>query len=276
MLRMMNENLQQFAVFVKPWKNLSLAELGKHIRKLGFEWIELPVRPGFPCEPEVIETGLPEAVRVLREEGVQVLNITAALPLNDERLYAGSLRAGIKMNRVIFDRREGENYWEAEKRARLIMDGASPFCEKYGYQIGVQNHYGRCVPVNAMGMHNLIKDYDPKHVGAIWDPAHNALEGEDPEPALDIVASHLCVVNLKNAFWKRVNGPESAEAKWSVYWTSGRQGRASWKRVAAKLKQMAYEGPVCLSAEYSAENDVDRLIEEDLAYAKECFTLTSD
>jgi hypothetical protein len=43
-----------FAVFVKPWKRLSLAELGPHIRKLGFDLIELPVRPGFACEPEHI------------------------------------------------------------------------------------------------------------------------------------------------------------------------------------------------------------------------------
>ncbi len=272
----MNENSLRFAVFVKPWKKLPFAELGKHVRKLGFEWIELPIRPGFPCEPERIETALPEAVRVLREEGVLVLNITAALPLNDERLYAGSLRAGIKMNRVIFDRREGENYWEAEQRARKSLDEALPFCEKYGYQIGVQNHTGMCVPVNAMGMHHLVENYDPRYVGAIWDPAHNALEGEDPEPALDIVASHLCVVNLKNAFWKKVNDSEFGEAKWSVYWTSARQGRASWRRVADKLKQMAYKGPVCLSAEYSAKNDVDSFIVEDLAYAKACFALSSD
>ncbi len=267
----MKENDMVFAVFVKPWKSFSLSELAKHIRKLGFGWIELPVRPGFPCEPETIEESLPETVRVLREEGVQVLNITASLALTDERLYIGSLKAGINMNRVIFDRYAGENYWDAEKRSRKILDDALPLCEKYGYQIGVQNHSGRCVPVNAMGMHNLVKDYDPRYVGAIWDPAHNALEGEDPEPALDIVASHLCVVNLKNAFWNRVSGPEFEEVRWSVYWTSGRQGRASWHRVADKLKQMAYKGPVCLSGEYSAEKDVDRLIVEDLAYAKACF-----
>ena len=261
-----------FAVFVKPWKSLSLPELARHIRQLGFEWIELPVRPGFPCEPETIEKTLPEAVRVLREEGVQVLNITASLSLTDERLYTGSLKAGVNMNRVIFDRQEGENYWDAEKRARKTLDEALPFCEKYGYKIGVQNHYGRCVPVNAMGMYNLVKDYDLKYVGAIWDPAHNALECEDPESGLDIVVSHLCIVNLKNAYWRRVNGPEAETAQWQVYWTSGRQGRASWLRVAEKLKQMDYQGPVCLSGEYSLEKDVDRLIEEDLAYAKACFS----
>jgi sugar phosphate isomerase/epimerase len=260
-----------FAVFAKPWKRFSLPELGRHIRGLGFEWIELPVRPGFPCRPETIEQSLPEAVRLLGEEGVRVLNITADLPLDDERLYAASARAGIRMNRVMFDRREGENYWAAEKRARARLDSALPFCERYGCQVGVQNHYGRNVPVNAMGLHNLLEDYDSRRVGAIWDPAHNALEGEDPEPALDMVASHLCVVNLKNAFWERAGAPGAQEAAWRVHWTTGRQGRADWRRVAAKLKAMDYRGPVCLSAEYSDEDSVDRLAAEDLAFAQDCF-----
>ena len=260
-----------FVLFVKPWKKMTILQLAKHVRVLGFKWIELPVRPGFPCEPDTIEKSLPEAVRILHVEGVEVLNITATLPLTDERLYAGSLEAGIKMNRVMFDRMEGENYWDAEKRARKILDDALPLCEKYQYQIGVQNHSGRYVPVNAMGMHNLLKDYDPKRIGAIWDPAHNALQGEDPDSALDIVSSHLCVVNLKNAYWRRINGPEAETAQWQIYWTSGRQGLASWRRVAGKLNQMSYRGPLCFSAEYSEEKDVDRLIVEDLAYAKECF-----
>lgn len=260
----------EFAVFVKPWKHFSLAELGPHIRKLGFNLIELPVRPGFPCEPGQIETQLPRTVKQLAEEGVRVLNVTVSLPLDDERMYAACAEAGIPMNRVIFDRKD-MSYWEAEKAARKQLDTAIPFCERYGIQIGVQNHYGSSIPVNEMGLYNLLKDYDPKHVGAIWDPAHNGLEGIDPEPALEIVESHLCVVNLKNAYWKRISPPEAEVAEWSAYFTSGRQGRASWKRVADKLRAMNYNGPVCFSAEYTAQQEVDRLIVEDLAFAKTLF-----
>jgi sugar phosphate isomerase/epimerase len=123
-----------------------------------------------------------------------------------------------------------------------------------------------------MGLYNLVKDYDPRYVGAILDPAHNGLQGEDPEPALDIVASHLCVVNLKNAIWLRVDPPGSRPAAaWEVRWTSGPEGRASWPRVAAKIKAMDYRGPVCLSAEYSQSAEVDHLIAADLAYARACF-----
>jgi sugar phosphate isomerase/epimerase len=146
-----------------------------------------------------------------------------------------------------------------------------PFCERYNLQIGVQHHYGGSVPINSMGLFNLLRGYNPRYVGAIWDPAHNALQGEDPDTGLDIVQAHLCVVNLKNAYWRRVSGPEAEVAQWEVYWTSGRQGRASWTAVAAKLKQMGSTVPICFSAEYTDEHAVDRLIVEDLAFAKTLF-----
>ena len=260
----------EFALFVKPWKSLTLAELGKHVRQLGFDLIELPVRPGFPCQPEMIERDLPQAIATLADEGVRVLNVTVSLPLDDERLYAACAEAGVPMNRVMF-RRGDLGYWEAEAEARRQLDLALPYCERYDIQIGVQNHSGKFVGVNAFGLHHLLKDYDPKYVGAIWDPAHNALEGMDPEPAIDVIESHLSVVNLKNAFWKLVSGPEAEVADWQIYWTSGRHGRTSWRRVADKLKAIEYSGPMCFSAEYSVEEEVDRLIVEDLVFAQKLF-----
>jgi sugar phosphate isomerase/epimerase len=257
----------QLAVFVKPWKALSLPELAAHVRILGFTSIELPIRPGFPCQPETMAQDLPNAVKILGDQGVQILNVTVALPLDDERLYAACAAAGIGMNRVMFGT-GGKSYWEAEAAARRQLDAALPFCEAYNVQLGIQNHYGNFVGVHELGLHNLVKAYDPRHVGIIWDAAHNALEGMAPELALDVVASHLCCVNLKNGYWRRVSGPEAEIAEWKVYWTSGRQGRASWSRVVAKLKALAYTGPICLTAEYSNEAAVDRLIAEDLAFAQ--------
>ncbi len=259
--------MNPLAVFAKPWKSLPLPQLAAHIKSLGFDWIELPVRKGFPVEPENIERDLPAAVKLLAEYGIHVLNVTADVPLDDERLYSACAAAGIGMNRVLFRQRELD-YWAAEAKARRKLDAALPFCERYAMQIGVQNHSGRFVPVNEMGMFQLLKDYDRRQVAAVWDPAHNALEGIDSDAALDIVAPYLCVVNLKNAYWRRVSGPEAAAAEWSIYWTSGAQGRASWSKVIAKLKAIDYRGPICFSAEYSDEDRVDELIAQDLAFAR--------
>lgn len=259
--------MNELALFVKPWKALALPELAAHVRSLGFDLIELPVRPEFPVQPESIERDLPAAVKTLADEGLRVLNVTAANSLDDERLYSACAEAGVGMNRVMFWQRDLD-YWAAEADARRQLDAALPFCERYGLQIGIQNHSGRFVPVNEMGMYNLVKDYDPRYVAAVWDPAHNALEGMDSDAALDILAPHLCVVNLKNAFWRRVSGPEAAAAEWKIYWTSGAQGRASWRRVLSKLQAIDYRGPICFSAEYSDEERVDELIVKDLAFAR--------
>lgn len=255
------------AVFVKPWKRMSLPELGTHLQQMGVEWIELPVRPGFACQPESIERDLPEAARILADFDVHILNVTVDLPLDDERLYAACAAAGVNLNRVMFHCGK-RSYWEAEADARRRLDTTLPFSEQYGVRTGVQNHCGNFVGVHEFGLYNLLKDYDSRYVGAIWDAAHNALEGMEPEIALDVIASHLYIVNFKNAFWKRMNSEEAEVAEWKVYWTSGRQGRASWQRVLAKLQTMGYAGPICLTAEYSDEHAVDRLIVEDLAFAR--------
>lgn len=262
--------LPRFAVFAKPWKALALDDLAGHVRKLGFDLIELPVRPGFPVTPENIETGLPAAVRLLAEAGVEVLNVTVDLPLDDERLYVACAAAQISMNRIMFPRR-GRTYGETATAARQALDRALPLCEQYGVQIGIQHHSRDFVPINSSGLRLLIQDYDPRYVGAVWDPSHNGLQGEDPQAGLELVAEHLCMVNLKNAFWQRITGPEAAEAEWQPYFTTGPQGIASWRAVITAMHAVGYTGAVTFSAEYTDHANTDRYIVQDLDYARTLF-----
>jgi len=261
----MSDGKVAFSVFTKPWK-MPLAELGEFVRALGVDGIELPVRPGFQVEPENVATALPEAARQLGEFGVKIMSIAGPV---DEPTIAACAEAGVPIIRVCVTIGE-DGYMATEKRVQEEYDAVVPLLDKYGVTLGVQNHCARCV-CNAMGIRHLIEKYDPAHVGAVWDAAHSALDGEDPELGLDIVWSHLCMVNLKNAFWRRVTGPEAEVVQWESYWTTGRQGLASWPRAAAELKKRNYRGVICLCAEYSDQDSVDRLIREDIAFAKSLF-----
>lgn len=260
----------QFAVFVKPWKELSLPQLAIHVQQLGFNLIELPVHPGFQVKPENFEQEMPSAVKFLADMGIRIVNVTVDLPLTDERLYATCAANGIAMNRVMF-KRSSPSYWESEAAARRQLDAAVPLCEQYGVKIGVQHHSGASVPINSMGLYHLVKDYDPRWVGAIWDPAHNALQGEDAHTGLEIVQSHLCMVNLKNAFWRRTSQPDAEETKWSAYFCAGPNGRASWSEVAAAVKRVGYQGPLTFSAEYTDTTYTDLLLKADLDHARKLF-----
>ncbi len=261
----MSENNLTFSVFTKPWK-MPVAELGEHVRSLGFDGIELPVRPGFQVEPPNVEKDLPRVARQLAGFGIRITSVAGP---TDEATLAACAEAGIPIIRICVGIGQ-EGYMATEARLQREYDALVPLLDRYGVTLGIQNHCDRSV-CNAMGLRHLIENYEPRHIAAVWDAAHNALNGEDPELAIDIIWSHLHMVNLKNAFWQRKTGPEAEVVQWRPYWTSGRQGLASWPRVAAELKKRNYQGVICLTAEYSDEASVNRLAAEDLSFAKSLF-----
>ncbi len=263
----MDEKKIVFSVFTNRWYEMSIPKLGEFVSGLGFEGIELPVRPGRQVEPEKVAKDLPRAAKKLAEFG---LKITSVAGPTDEATISACAEAGVPIIRICVEIGE-EGYMNTEARVQREFDVLVPLLDKYNVTLGIQNHCDNSV-CNAMGIRHLIERYDPKHIAAVWDAAHNALNGEDPELAIDIIWSHLGMVNLKNAFWRRTTGPEAEDVEWRPYWTTGRQGLASWPRVAAELKKRNYKGVICLTAEYdSDEHLANRLISQDIAFAKSLF-----
>ncbi len=261
----MSSNIR-YSVFTKPWPKLSLSKLGEMVSALGFDGIEFPVRPGFQVEPENV-ADLLQAAKELARFSVAITSVAGPV---DEATIAACADAGVPTIRVMARIGKEESYTEAESRLRREYDALVPLLEKYGVQLGVQNHCNRFV-MHAVGMRQLVKQYDPRVIAIVWDAAHEALNGGLPDLALDVVWPHLCMVNLKNAFWRRVNGPEAETAQWEIYWTSGGQGLANWPQVIGELEKRHYSGVVCLTAEYSDHDAVNRLIAEDLAFARSLF-----
>ncbi|MCL4508761.1 MAG: sugar phosphate isomerase/epimerase [Chloroflexi bacterium] len=255
-----------FTIFTKPWK-LEIPVLASYVQQLGFGGVELPVRPGYPVNPDNVESALPQAVKQFQEHGLAIASIAGA---TDERTITACGAAGVPVIRACISIPKDRNYLEYETEAQREYAALIPALAQARVTIGVQNHCGRDV-ANAMGLRHFLEPFDRKHVAAVWDPAHCALQGEIPELAIDMVWSHLCMVNLKNAYWLRTNGPEAEYALYKHYWTSGRQGLCPWPTVVRLLKERHYSGPVCLTAEYSDTNSVDRLIREDLAFAQSLF-----
>jgi len=259
------ENLK-FSVFTKPWKDLSVWGLASFISDLGFDGIEFPLREGYQLSPENAHQ-LPQLVKQFEDHGLKIYSVASS---TDEHIFSACAEAGVPIIRIMPEITLKEGYMESEKRARAHIESLIPLCERYGVKVGIQQHFGNNI-VDSMGLLHLIEDIDPNYVGAIWDSAHDALAGQQPEFGLDIVWSHLCMVNFKNAYYKRVNGPESLQAEWQRYFTSGRLGLASWSRAADYLTKRDYQGVICLTAEYTDEPEVERLIRDDIEYAKSLF-----
>ena len=254
------------SVFTKPWKDLSVSGLGEFVSRLGFDGIEFPLRPGYQVEPDNAEKGLLQLTKQLGDYGV---SITSVASVTEERVFAGCAEAGIPVIRIMIGIGD-DGYMPSERRAKGELEKILPLCEKYGVKVGIQHHCGQFVS-NSMEMLHLIEPFNPKHIGAIWDAAHSGLAGEEPEQGLDIVWSHLCMINLKTAFYRRNNGPEAAEAQWDRYFTTGMHGLSSWTRIVKYLQSKSYKGVICLPAEYTDEAQVNKYIAQDIKYVKALF-----
>ncbi len=256
----------RYAVFSKPWKTTPLPELAAHLAELGLTGVELPVRPEFQVEPESVAQGLPEAARIFADHGVTIESIAGP---TDEAAIAACAEAGVPIIRICLPIGE-DGYLATEARYKAEFEALAPMLEQHGVAVGIQNHCNNQIG-SCLGVMSLIRDYSPEQFCMVWDPAHNVLAGEIPEQAIDISWSHLRMVNLKNPYWHRNNGPEAYEAEWKLNWTTGRQGIAGWPRVVKALQARDWSGPVCFTAEYSSKDDLDRYLLDDFEYAKKLF-----
>ena len=252
-------------VFTKYWKTLSPGELADKVASLGFKGVEFPLRDGYQAEPADAERSLPRLARELNGSGIKIMSVAST---TDEHIFAACAAAGVPLIRIMFGNKLNRDYFEAEAEMKRTIEGFLPLCEKYGVKVGVQQHCGPGVN-NTMEMYRLLENYDANLVGGIWDAGHSGLAGEEPEQAIDIIKSKLAIVNFKNAFYRRVNGPEAAEGVFRWYFTTGSQGVCSWRRALTRLRDVGYSGNVCLTAEYSDGDNTESYAAEDCAYVKQ-------
>ena len=253
------------SMFSKYWKNQSVCELAEITLKLGFTGVEFPLRDGYQAEPATAERTLPEVSKALGGYGIK---ITSVASVTDEHIFSACAMAEVPLIRIMFGNKLDRNYFEAEAEMKRQIEKFLPLCEKYKVKVGIQQHCGPGIN-NSMEMLNLLKDYDAGLVGGIWDAAHSGLAGEEPEQALDIIKSHLALVNFKNAFHRRVNGPEAYEGKFAHHYTTARQGLCSWPRALRHIKKIGYSGDICLPVEYSDLENTEKYAAEDCIYIKE-------
>src|SRR5690242_4090793 len=118
----MSETRHLYSVFTKPWK-MPVPELGKLVSSLGFEGIELPVRPGFQVQPPDVARGLPEAARVLADYGVKITSVAGP---TDEATIAACAEVRVPIIRICVNIGRDEGYLAGEARLQREFDAVVP------------------------------------------------------------------------------------------------------------------------------------------------------
>ena len=242
--------------------------MGQKVVDMGFTAVEYPLREGYQVDLGDAENGLARLSEVLEKYGVSIASVASVA---EEWAFAACQAAGCGILRIMAATEKGQRYLEWEKSYIKYLEGIEPLTRKYGVTLGIQNHCGPMVS-STMELKRVVEKFDPKSIAAVWDAAHSGLAGEQPEQALDIIWDNICLVNFKNGYYRRTNGPEAPTAIFEPYFTLGRHGIADYGRIAAYLIERGYKGDICLPAEYTDGTLVDELAPIELAYVKSLLT----
>lgn len=253
----------ELIMFSKPWGqivDLSLRQTGQRIASLGFDGVDLTVRPGGHVPPESVEHELPRAIDQLGDLGLSVPMITTAITDPDAPTArsifetAGSL--GIPYLKL--------GYWSYSGIGSLSSDldtlkrnlsGIRALSEETGVTPAIHTHSGPYLGANPAILQELLQAGPRKTLGLYADPGHLVLEGAGTgwQQVLEFLGDSLTMISLKDGRW--VQRPDG---NWDSEWVPFGEGMVDWDTVFELLSEVDFDGPVSVHSEYAGQ-DLDGL-----------------
>ena len=239
-------------VFSKHLQEWDFSELGRNLKRAGFDGVDLTVRPGGHIEPETAADQLPEAAALLAQEGVHVSMITTAITSVEEpharTLLETASRTGIRYFKIGYYLYDGfrslrKGLGEAAARLRDI----AALSGELGLWGGFHNHSGPYLGAHVAHVRRLLDDLDPNAIGSYFDIGHATVEGaaQGYLLGLDELADRIRMLALKDF----VIRPEPAAYRGSTVPMG--EGLVAWTTVVDVLKEIAPKlGPVSYHGEY--------------------------
>lgn len=271
----------KISIFSKNLQWLPSEKLGAVVKQLGFDGVDLTVRPGGHIEPAKVATDLPALVKNLRTQGVEVYSLVTAIddasPLAEEIIRVAS-SLGIRYYRLNWFPYDAsldidKNLQEFRRRFERIAN----LNEKYNVHGAYQNHAGSVLGASIWDLYTVLKDLNPKYIGCQYDIRHACVEGFNSWiNDFQRIAPYVHCYNIKDFRWVTTNG------KWKEESVPLGSGTVDFAKFFRLLDQYQIAGPVSLHYEYAlggAENGAREIsISEDQildAMKKDLITLRS-
>lgn len=257
--------MKPWAMFTKHLDGWSLEQIMAGLKNAGVDGADLCVRPGYPVTPENAAAELPKAARRFADEGLCIPIVTGPGELTDPGLdyvrpmFDACATAGVKLVKLGYWHMDDDGYWPTIDRCRKRLEGFVKLAEATGVKPLIHNHSGGSMGLNSSSVMNLVKGFDPAHVGVYTDVGHLSIVGEPYPMAIDIVKQYISAVAVKDLIRQKV--VHDGETAWVVEVVPLGTGFGNFPLVAQTLKKIGYSGPISFHCEYgrlSADSIVDQ------------------
>lgn len=245
-----NYTQRKVCIFSKHLQWLDYGPMAELAAEIGFDGVDLTVRPKGHVLPERVDQDLPRAVKAARKAGLSVDMMTTGItdpadPLTEQVLRQAS-KLGIRyyrMGSLRYDDKIG--IAQTLERLKPKMAHLARLNEKYGIHGAYQNHAGQRVGGPVWDIWELIKDLDPQWLGCQYDIRHAVVEGGTAWPlGLKLLLPHIRCMVIKDFVWSRKTG------KWRVLNCPMGEGMVDFRAYFKILNQACIDGPFSMHFEY--------------------------
>lgn len=199
-------------LFSKHLQFLDYQDMADATAEMGFDGVDLTVRPGGHVLPERAEDDLPKAVEAIKRAGMSPKMLVSRLTSVDDKDGIQSLKTAAKLGFTHyrtgnFRPRKGTSLLENLEFCQNELDGLEAFNREQGLHGAYHNHAVKAIGSYVMDLAHLLDDRDPRWMGCQYDIRHASVDGGSSwSIGLSYLQSHIRTMPIKDFTWKRQNG----------------------------------------------------------------------
>lgn len=276
----------KICIFSKHLQWLDYRGMAQTAAEIGFDGVDLTVRPGGHVSPERAAEDLPKAVQAVKTVGLDVPMITTAITNPDDKLTTRILSAASKEGVRYY--RMGYYRYEDSKSIRQTLSEAKPMLrdlvelnKHHGIVGTYQNHAGsKYVGAPIWDLYHLLRGLDMRWIGCQFDIRHTTVEGGTVWPIhFRLISEYINTLVAKDFLWAKSN------SIWRPRNCPLGDGMVDFKAYFKMLSKARITAPMSLHLEYplgGAEHGAKQLTAEkkkvieamrkDLHFLRKCLT----
>jgi sugar phosphate isomerase/epimerase len=277
----------KISIFSKHLQWLDYNEMARALDEIGFDGVDLTVRPEGHVLPERVEQDLPKAAEAVAKAGKKIYMITTSIDNADDPFTVKILKTASSLG--IRHYRMGWGHYDENKSVediirsmQLKLGKLTVINEKYSISGEYQNHSGVAREGIYFGgaiwdIAEVLKNLNSMWLGSQYDIYHATVEGANTWPVgLKLISPFIRSIDIKDFKWTERGGKFTSET------VPLGEGMVDFKKYFGMLKELNLNVPVSVHYEYplgGAENgsseitlkreDVISAMSKDLATLKQ-------
>lgn len=248
-------------IFSKHLQWLDFEDVGKYVKDLGFDGVDLTVRRNGHVLPEEVEKVLPKAIELIKKSGVDVPMMATDIGDVDSPYALPVIKTaaehGIEFYRMKYLKFDHSISMEANLSSiRAGLEKLAALNEEYGIKACYQNHSGTSVGTAIWDTWFMLKEIESRYVGLQFDIRHAVVEGgKSWENEFRLAKDFANCTVLKDFHWEKQNN-----GKWEIKNVPLGEGMVEFDKYFELYKEFNIPGPISVHIEYPMFDEQDKTL----------------